>query len=46
VRSALVAAGIPPEIIDIAYFGANQPLVPNKPSIPEPLNRRVEITIR
>jgi outer membrane protein OmpA-like peptidoglycan-associated protein len=46
VRSALVAAGIPPAVIDIAYFGANHPLVPNKPGVPEPLNRRVEITIR
>jgi outer membrane protein OmpA-like peptidoglycan-associated protein len=46
VRSALVSAGIPKEVIDIAYFGANDPLVPNRPGLPEPLNRRVEITIR
>jgi OOP family OmpA-OmpF porin len=46
VRNALVAAGIPPAVIDIAYFGANNPLVPNKTGVPEPLNRRVEITIR
>jgi outer membrane protein OmpA-like peptidoglycan-associated protein len=46
VRNALIAAGIPSELIDIAFFGANHPLVPNKPGVPEPLNRRVEITIR
>jgi peptidoglycan-associated lipoprotein len=46
VRSALVAAGIPAEVIDIAYFGANDPFVPNRPGLPEPLNRRVEVTIR
>ncbi|HYM01774.1 MAG TPA: OmpA family protein [Stellaceae bacterium] len=46
VRDALVAAGIPRAVIDIAYFGANHPFVPNKPGVPEPLNRRVEITIR
>jgi OOP family OmpA-OmpF porin len=45
-RHALVAAGIPPDVIDITYFGANDPVVPNKPGVPEPLNRRVEITIR
>jgi outer membrane protein OmpA-like peptidoglycan-associated protein len=46
VRAALVAAGIPAAVIDIAYFGANDPLVPNRPGVSEPLNRRVEITIR
>ena len=46
VRSALVSAGIPAEVIDVAYFGANDPLVPNRPGVPEPRNRRVEITIR
>jgi OOP family OmpA-OmpF porin len=46
VRNALVSAGIPPDVIDIAYFGANDPLVPNRPGVPEPLNRRVEITMR
>ena len=46
VRSALVTAGIPTEVIDIAYFGANDPLVPNRPGFAEPRNRRTEITIR
>lgn len=46
VRTALVKAGIPAAVIDLTYFGANDPLVPNKPGVPEPRNRRVEITIR
>lgn len=46
VRDVLVAAGVPAAIIQIGYFGPNDPLVPNKPGVPEPLNRRVEITIR
>jgi OOP family OmpA-OmpF porin len=46
VRKALVKAGIAPEVIAIAYFGASDPVAPNKPGVPEPLNRRVEITIR
>lgn len=46
VGDALVARGIPASIIDIAHFGASDPQVPNKPGVPEPLNRRVEITIR
>lgn len=45
-RDALVAAGISADVIDISYFGANNPLVPNVPGVPEPLNRRVDITIR
>jgi outer membrane protein OmpA-like peptidoglycan-associated protein len=46
VRNALVAGGIPRAVIDVAYFGPNQPLVSNRPGVPEPLNRRVEITVR
>jgi outer membrane protein OmpA-like peptidoglycan-associated protein len=46
VRDALVAAGISADMIDISYFGANNPLVPNVPGVAEPLNRRVDITIR
>lgn len=46
VRNALVAGGISPAVIDIAYFGDSQPVVPNRPGTSEPLNRRVEITIR
>jgi len=46
VRDALVAAGIPSGVIDVAYYGAGDPLVPAPRGVPEPRNRRVEITIR
>jgi outer membrane protein OmpA-like peptidoglycan-associated protein len=46
VRDALVAAGIPSEVIEIAYHGANNPLVPTPRGVPELRNRRVEVTIR
>ena len=46
VRDALVAAGIPSDLIDIAYHGANNPLVPTPRGVAEARNRRVEVTIR
>jgi OOP family OmpA-OmpF porin len=46
VRDALVAAGVPGEVIEIAYHGANNPLVPTPRGVPELRNRRVEVTIR
>ncbi len=46
VRAALVAAGVPSDIIEIAYHGANNPLIPTPRGVPELRNRRVEVTIR
>lgn len=46
IRDALVAAGIPQDIIEIDYYGANNPLIPTPRGIPESRNRRVEVTIR
>ncbi len=46
VRDALVAAGVPSDIIEIAYHGANNPLIPTPRGVPELRNRRVEVTIR
>lgn len=46
VRRRLVGAGVPLDMIAIASFGAENPAVPNRPGVPEPLNRRVEITLR
>jgi len=46
VRDALVGAGVPGEVIEIAYHGANNPLVPTPRGVPELRNRRVEVTIR
>lgn len=46
VRDALVAAGVPSDIIEITYHGANNPLIPTPRGVPEARNRRVEVTIR
>ncbi len=46
VRDALVKAGVPADIIDVTYHGANNPVVPTAAGVAEPRNRRVEITIR
>ena len=46
IRDALVAAGIPNDVIEIDYHGANNPLIPTPRGVPEPRNRRVEVTIR
>jgi outer membrane protein OmpA-like peptidoglycan-associated protein len=46
VRDALVAAGIPSDVIEVSYHGANNPRVPTPRGVPEPRNRRVEVTIR
>ena len=46
VRDALVAAGIPSDVIEVDYHGANNPLIPTPRGVPEPRNRRVEVTIR
>lgn len=46
IRDVLVAAGIPNDVMEIDYHGANNPLIPTPRGVPEPRNRRVEITIR
>jgi outer membrane protein OmpA-like peptidoglycan-associated protein len=46
IRDALVAAGIPNDVIEIDYHGANNPLIPTPRGVAEPRNRRVEVTIR
>jgi outer membrane protein OmpA-like peptidoglycan-associated protein len=46
VRDSLVAAGVPSDIIEITYHGANNPLIPTPRGVPEARNRRVEVTIR
>jgi peptidoglycan-associated lipoprotein len=46
IRDSLVAAGIPSGVIEIAYHGANNPLIPTPRGVSERRNRRVEITIR
>jgi outer membrane protein OmpA-like peptidoglycan-associated protein len=46
VRDALTAAGVPTDVIEVTYHGPNNPRVPTPRGVPEPRNRRVEVTIR
>jgi outer membrane protein OmpA-like peptidoglycan-associated protein len=46
IRDSLVAAGIPNDVIEVDYHGANNPLIPTPGGVAEPRNRRVEVTIR
>jgi outer membrane protein OmpA-like peptidoglycan-associated protein len=46
VRDALVAAGLPADVIEVTYHGANNPLVPMGKDGHEPRNRRVEVVVR
>jgi outer membrane protein OmpA-like peptidoglycan-associated protein len=46
VRRELGEAGVPADRIEIAGRGEREPLVPTDDEVPEPRNRRVEITVR
>jgi outer membrane protein OmpA-like peptidoglycan-associated protein len=46
VASILRRNGVDPSILDITSHGKDNPLVPTGDQVPEPRNRRVEITIR
>jgi len=46
VRELLVAAGVKPEVIEIAGRGEREPLVPTEDEVAEARNRRVEISVR
>jgi outer membrane protein OmpA-like peptidoglycan-associated protein len=46
VRGELVRLGIPYDRIQVAGRGEREPLVPTEDQVPEPRNRRVEITVR
>ena len=46
VRSILIQAGLPSSTIDIASHGEADLLVATRNNVPEPRNRRVEITVR
>jgi outer membrane protein OmpA-like peptidoglycan-associated protein len=45
-REMLVSLGIPAERIQAAGRGKREPLVPTVENVPEPRNRRVEISVR
>jgi outer membrane protein OmpA-like peptidoglycan-associated protein len=46
VASILQGKGIDPSVLDITSHGKDNPLVPTGDQVPEPRNRRVEITVR
>lgn len=46
IRDALVRDGVQPSSIEISYHGSNNPRVPTPRGVPEPENRRVEVTVR
>jgi outer membrane protein OmpA-like peptidoglycan-associated protein len=45
-RGILIEGGIPDANINIAGRGEREPLVPTEDEVPEPKNRRVEISVR
>jgi outer membrane protein OmpA-like peptidoglycan-associated protein len=46
VASILLEKGVDPSILQITSHGKDNPLVPTGDQVPEPRNRRVEITVR
>jgi len=46
VASILRGNGVDPSVLDITSHGKDNPLVPTGDQVPEPRNRRVEITVR
>jgi outer membrane protein OmpA-like peptidoglycan-associated protein len=46
VASILRGKGLNPSVLDVTSHGKNNPLVPTGDQVPEPRNRRVEITVR
>lgn len=46
VRRILVEAGLAPSTIDVSSHGENDLLIKTRNNVPEPRNRRVEITVR
>ena len=46
VASILLGKGVDPSILHITSHGKDNPLVPTGDQVPEPRNRRVEITVR
>jgi OOP family OmpA-OmpF porin len=46
VRDELIRAHVPAERIEVAARGKREPLYPTRAGVPEPRNRRVEISVR
>ena len=46
VRQILVSKGVDPSIIEVDSHGEDNPLIKTEDEVPEPRNRRVEVTVR
>jgi outer membrane protein OmpA-like peptidoglycan-associated protein len=46
VAALLTSEGLDPSILEIASHGKDNPLIPTGDQVPEPRNRRVEVTVR
>lgn len=46
VKDRLTAGGLDPRIVEVASHGEDNPVVKTEDEVPEPRNRRVEVTIR
>jgi len=46
IKEILISKGVDPSIIDVSSHGEDNPLIQTEDGVLEPLNRRVEVTIR
>ena len=46
VKRILISKGVDPAVIEVESHGEDNPLIPTHNEVPEPRNRRVEVTIR
>lgn len=46
IRGVLIDAGIEPALLEVSSHGEANPVVPTADEVPEPRNRRVEVTVR
>jgi len=46
IKKVLVSKGVDPSIIEVDSHGEDSPLIKTEDEVPEPRNRRVEVTVR
>lgn len=46
IRDVLLQEGIEPALLEVTSHGEANPLIPTEDEVPEPRNRRVEVTVR
>ena len=46
IRDLLIAEGLDPDLMQVDSHGENNPLIETADEVPEPRNRRVEVTVR